>query len=49
MEIIIQPTPEEATGIAARIIARLLREKPDACSASPPAAPRCVSIRCSSA
>ena len=30
MEIIIQPTPEEATGIAARIIARLLREKPDA-------------------
>ena len=30
MEIIIQPTPEAATKIAARIIARLLREKPDA-------------------
>ena len=30
MEIIIQPTPEEATEVAARIIARLLREKPDA-------------------
>jgi len=30
MEIIIQPTPESATDIAARIIARLLREKPDA-------------------
>jgi glucosamine-6-phosphate deaminase len=30
MEIIIQPTPEAATNIAARIIARLLREKPDA-------------------
>lgn len=30
MEIIIQPTPEAATRIAARIIARLLREKPDA-------------------
>ena len=30
MEIIIQPTPEAATSIAARIIARLLREKPDA-------------------
>ncbi|MEO5914543.1 MAG: glucosamine-6-phosphate deaminase [Luteolibacter sp.] len=30
MEIIIQPTPEEATGVAARIIARLLAEKPDA-------------------
>jgi glucosamine-6-phosphate deaminase len=30
MEIIIQPTPEDAAGIAARIIARLLHEKPDA-------------------
>ena len=30
MEIIIQPTPEAATKVAARIIARLLREKPDA-------------------
>ena len=30
MEIIIQPTPEAATNVAARIIARLLREKPDA-------------------
>ncbi len=30
MEIIIQPTPEAATDVAARIIARLLREKPDA-------------------
>ena len=30
MEIIIQPTPEAATKIAARIIARLLRETPDA-------------------
>ena len=30
MEIIIQPTPEAATSVAARIIARLLREKPDA-------------------
>jgi len=30
MEIIIQPTPETATQIAARIIARLLREKPNA-------------------
>jgi glucosamine-6-phosphate deaminase len=30
MEIIIQETPEAATDIAARIIARLLREKPDA-------------------
>jgi len=30
MEIIIQPTPEAATEIAARIIARLLREKPNA-------------------
>jgi glucosamine-6-phosphate deaminase len=30
MEIIIQPTPEAATDIAARIIAKLLREKPDA-------------------
>lgn len=30
MEIIIQPTAEEATSVAARIIARLLREKPDA-------------------
>lgn len=30
MEIIIQPTPEAATLVAARIIARLLREKPDA-------------------
>ncbi len=30
MEIIIQPTPEAATGIAARIIARLLRDKPAA-------------------
>lgn len=30
MEIIIQPTTEDAAGVAARIIARLLREKPDA-------------------
>ena len=30
MEIIIQPTPEAATKVAARIIARLLREKPAA-------------------
>lgn len=30
MEIIIQPTAETATSVAARIIARLLREKPDA-------------------
>lgn len=30
MEIIIQPTAEEATGVAARIIARLLEEKPNA-------------------
>lgn len=30
MEIIIQPTPEEATDIAARIIAKLLQGKPDA-------------------
>ncbi|MEY4385659.1 MAG: Glucosamine-6-phosphate deaminase [Verrucomicrobiota bacterium] len=30
MEIIIQPTPEAATKIAARIVARLLREKPNA-------------------
>jgi glucosamine-6-phosphate deaminase len=30
MEIIIQPTPEAATEVAARIIARLLRDKPDA-------------------
>ncbi len=30
MEIIIQPTPELATGVAARIIARLLHEKPNA-------------------
>lgn len=30
MEIIIQPTPEAATTVAARIIARLLREKPNA-------------------
>ena len=30
MEIIIQPTAEAATNVAARIIARLLREKPDA-------------------
>ncbi len=30
MEIIIQPTAGEAAGIAARIIARLLRKKPDA-------------------
>ncbi len=30
MEIIIQPTPETASGIAVRIIARLLREKPNA-------------------
>ena len=30
MEIIVQQTPEAATRIAARIIARLLREKPDA-------------------
>ena len=30
MEIIIQPTMEDAAGVAARIIARLLRDKPDA-------------------
>ena len=30
MEIIIQPTPEAATAVAARLIARLIREKPDA-------------------
>ena len=30
MEIIIQPTQEAATDVAARVIARLLREKPDA-------------------
>jgi glucosamine-6-phosphate deaminase len=30
MEIIIQPTAEAATSVAARVIARLLREKPDA-------------------
>jgi glucosamine-6-phosphate deaminase len=30
MEIIIEPTPESAAGVAARIIARLLRDKPDA-------------------
>jgi glucosamine-6-phosphate deaminase len=30
MEIIIQPTPEAASAIAARIVARLLREKPNA-------------------
>jgi glucosamine-6-phosphate deaminase len=30
MEIIIQPTPAAATGIAARLIAKLLREKPNA-------------------
>lgn len=30
MQIIIQPTPEDATHIAARIIAKLLRDKPDA-------------------
>ncbi len=30
MEIIIQPTAEAATSVAARLIARLLREKPDA-------------------
>ncbi len=30
MEIIIQPTAEAATNVAARIIARMLREKPDA-------------------
>ncbi|MEI8036815.1 MAG: glucosamine-6-phosphate deaminase [Verrucomicrobiota bacterium] len=30
MEIIIQPTPQAATDIAARIIARLLRDKPNA-------------------
>lgn len=30
MEIIIQPTPEEAATIAARLIARLITEKPDA-------------------
>lgn len=30
MEIIIQPTPETASTIAARIIARLVRQKPDA-------------------
>src|SRR6185503_18011011 len=30
MEIIIQPTPEAATKVAASIIARLLREKPTA-------------------
>lgn len=30
MEIIIQPTPEAASAVAARIVARLLREKPNA-------------------
>lgn len=30
MEIIIQPTPEAASVVAARIVARVLREKPDA-------------------
>jgi glucosamine-6-phosphate deaminase len=30
MEIIIQPTPEAATQVAARMLGRLLREKPDA-------------------
>ncbi len=30
MEVIIQPTTADAAGVAARIIARLLREKPDA-------------------
>ncbi len=30
MEIIIQPTPDDATAVAARIIAKLLRDKPDA-------------------
>lgn len=30
MEVIIQPTPEAASAVAARIIARRLREKPDA-------------------
>lgn len=30
MEIIIQPTPEAATSVAARIVAHLFREKPDA-------------------
>ena len=30
MEIIIQPTPEQATAIAARVIVRLIEEKPDA-------------------
>jgi glucosamine-6-phosphate deaminase len=30
MEIIIQPTPDAASAIAARMVARLLREKPDA-------------------
>jgi glucosamine-6-phosphate deaminase len=30
MEIIIQPTPQDATAVAARVIARLLRDKPDA-------------------
>ena len=30
MEIIIQPTPEAASDIAARIVRRLLKEKPDA-------------------
>lgn len=30
MEIIIQPTPEAASRIAARVIERLLREKPNA-------------------
>ncbi|HWF02717.1 MAG TPA: glucosamine-6-phosphate deaminase [Candidatus Angelobacter sp.] len=30
MEIIIQPTPEAASAVAARVIARLLSEKPDA-------------------
>lgn len=30
MEIIIQPTPEAATRVAARMVARLLREKPNA-------------------
>jgi len=30
MEIIIQPTPEAATSVAARVIARILAEKPTA-------------------
>lgn len=30
MEIVIQPTPDAASAIAARMVARLLREKPDA-------------------